>query len=207
MQGPLSWVGPEILKSNRSAINSITLWGSRDELVFQRDEASIILLEGYPQDASVIEAITQLFQKEQYPNRFLGHRPDWTPFVNTYAGHQVLGPIIDDWLEKRIVQQKENSHSIFWNYELCLISRSERAKGFLLKAVEENDSFLQVRIAEWLLKGWGIQDEQVATVLTRLANSEAAKTIAGLLPDIILDKEECYQRLLNILYNTETARL
>ena len=44
-----------------------------------------------------------------------------------------------------------------------------------------------------------MQDEEVAAVLARLANSDVAKNVAHLLPDILSDKEQCWRRLLEML--------
>lgn len=186
---------PEV---KRGAIQSAAQRIYSDKQVFDWEEAGIILLEGFAQDDEVAEAIAQLFRTEEYPNHLLGLHSVWTRLVKAFAGHQVLGLAVDDWLERKIEQQDKGVHQLFWDLELCLISRSERAKGYLLENVEET-GVVSSDQARWLLQGWGMQDEQAASALIKLAESDAASSIVHLLPGIIPDKQTCRQRLLEIL--------
>ena len=102
---------------------------------------------------------------------------------------------VDDWLGRKI---KRKNEGLFWDWELCLISRSARAKGYLLKADEKTGVITEYQ-AEHLLRGWGMQDEETAAALTRFAESDGAKQDAHLLPDILSDKESCRRRLVEIL--------
>ena len=188
---------PGDLKLKHEAIRDITE-RYRSGPFFDRDAVGIILLEGFPQDDEVVEAIAHLFRTEKYPNHILGLHGGWEPLVKAFAGHQILGPAVDDWLERKVEQEGKKSHNLFWDLELCLISRSERAKAHLLKADEETGVITRDQ-ALWLLQGWGMQDEEAATVLTKLAESDVAKSVAHFLPDILPNKQMCRQRLLNIL--------
>ena len=188
---------PGDLEVKREAIQSITQ-SYRDERFFSWDNAGIILLEGFPQDDEIAEAIAHIFRTEEYPSHRLGLGPVWTPLVKSFAGHQILSPAVDAWLERKVAREGKKAHQLFWDLELCLISQSEHAKKYLLEANEEAGVITRDQ-AQWLLQGWGMQDEEAAAALMRLAESDVAKSAAFLLPDILPDKQMCRQRLLQIL--------
>ena len=184
---------PSDLEVKQEAIRSVTK-RHQNEGLFDWDDAGIILLEGFPQDDEVADVIAHLFQTKDYPGHSLGFHSNWGRLVKTFAGHQNLGLVIDDWIEQRMEQKNDK---LFWDFELCLISRSTRAKGYLLKVDDETGVITEYQ-ARWLLQGWGMQDEEAAAALTRLANSSVAKYAANLLPDIIQDRELCRWRLLEM---------
>ena len=184
---------PSDLEVKQEAIHSVSKRYQNEEL-FDLSDAGIVLLEGFQQDDEVADVIAHLFQTEDYPGNSLGLRSDWGHLVEAFAGHQNLGLVIDDWIEQRMEQKNDK---LFWDFELCLISRSARAKGYLLKADDETGVITEYQ-ARWLLQGWGMQDEEAAAALTRLANSAVAKYAANLLPDIIQYKELCRWRLLEM---------
>ena len=182
------------LEMKDKAIRSVKKHYQSEEF-FDQEDAGIILLEGFPQDDEVAEVIAHLFKTEDYPRHSLGLHSNWGRFVEMFAGHQDLGLVIDDWIERKMEQKQDN---LFWNFELCLISSSARAKAYLLKANDETGVITRDQ-ARWLLQGWGMQDEEAAAALTRFAESDAAKHAADLLPDILQDKELCRHRLLEIV--------
>ena len=188
------WPGdPEV---KRRAIRSVTR--IRDEQAFRFEEAGIILLEGFPQDDEVAEVIAPLFRTEEYPGHPLGLYSNWERLVEAFAGHQSLSLAVDDWLERQVEGKGKKVHELFWNWELCLISRSARAKEYLLEADDKTGVITEYQ-ARYLLQGWGMQDEETAAALTRFAESDVGKQAAHLLPDILPDKESCRQRLVEIL--------
>ena len=182
---------PDDPEVKREAIRSITTERYDGEEVFDRDEARIILLEGFPQDDEVAEVIASLFQTEKHLNLSLDLRSGSERLVEAFAGHQNLCLAVDDWIER-------NFDQLFFEFELCLISRSTRAKGYLLKAKDKTGVIEPYR-AQLLLREWGMQDEEAAAALVGLANSDVAKHAAYLLPDILSDKKQCRRRLLETL--------
>ena len=183
---------PGDLEVKREAIRSVVTKEYYNERVFDRDDAGIILLEGFPQDDEVAEIIAHLFQTEDYPDHLLGLHFNWEHLVKAFSGHQNLGLAVDDWIARKKFDQ------LFNDFELCLISCSERAKGYLLKANDKTGVITEYQ-ARWLLQGWGMQDEEAATALMRFANSDVAKRAPDLLPDLLPDKELCRRRLLEML--------
>ena len=189
---------PGDLEVKREAIQSITTERYHGEEVFDRDDAGIILLEGFPQDDEAAEVVAHLFQTEEYPDHSLGLHANWERLVKAFAGHQNLGLAVDAWIER-------NSNRLSWlEFELCLISRSTRAKGYLLK-VKDETGVIEPYKAQLLLREWGMKDEEVAAALVRLANSDVAKHAAYLLPDILSDKEQCRRRLLEMLRDEQES--
>ena len=185
---------PSDLEVKHEAIQSVTKC-YQNEGFFDWDDAGIILLEGFSQDDEVANVIAHLFQTKDYPGHSLGLHSNWERLVEAFAGHQKLGLVIDDWIEQRMEQKNDK---LFWDFELCLISRSTRAKGYLLKADDETGVITEYQ-ARWLLQGWGMQDEGAAVALMKLANSTVAKHAADILPNILQDKELCRWRLLEML--------
>ena len=176
------------------------------ERVFEWDDAGIILLEGFPQDNEAAETVAHLFRTETYPSHGLGLHANWGRLVEAFGGHQILSPAVDAWLERKVEQKENEAHQLFWDLELCLISRSEHAKGYLLNANEETGVITRDQ-ARWLLQGWGMQDEEAAAALIRLAESDSARYIAHMLPDILGDEQRCRQRLLEILNEVSGLRV
>ena len=183
---------PDDLEVKREAIRSVVTKHYFNERVFDWEEAGIILLEGFPQDDEVAEIIAHLFQTEDYPKHSLGLHFNWGHLVKAFSGHKNLGLAVDDWIARK------NFDQLFEDFELCLISRSERAKGYLLKANDKTGVITEYQ-AQWLLQEWGMQDKEAANALIEFANSDVAKRAADLLPDILSDKKLCRQRLLEML--------
>ena len=164
---------------------------------FEWNTSGIILLEGFPRDQDVGEAVARLFQREEYPGHPLGIGSNWSRLRQVVACHEALGVAVDDWLERRM---EERGGELFWDFELCAISHSVRAKGFLLKPDEETGVISEYQ-ARWLLQGWGMEDEEASEALIELARSGAARAVADLLPKIVEDREECRGFLLEVLRN------
>ena len=188
------WPGdPEV---KREAIQGVT--GTHESgRNFEWNNAGSILLEGFPQDNEVAEAIAHLFQTEKYLGIPLGSSSRWRRLADAFGGHQIVGLAVDDLLERRM---EEESNRLLWDFELCLVSRSARAKNCLLKIDDETGVITHYQ-APWLLEGWGMQDEEAAAALTKFAASDVSKHAAYLLPDILPNTESCRQRLLEILRN------
>ena len=182
---------PEDLEVKREAIQSITTERYHGEEVFDRDDARIILLEGFPQDDEVAEVIASLFQTEERLNLSLDLDFNSRSLVEAFAGHQKLCLAVDDWIGR-------NFDRLSLEFELCLILCSTRAKEYLLKANDKTGVITPYQ-AHLLLREWGMQDKEVAAALVGLANSNVAKNVAHLLPDILSDREQCRQRLLEML--------
>ena len=155
------------------------------------DFAGAVLMRGFRQDDEVAKAIADVFRRECYPaHSLLGWSSDWTPLVQSFEGHALLCDAVDDWLETR--------EKLFWDYQLCLISRSPRAKNLLLKASGDTGVIGEDQ-ARALLAGWGMSDPDAAEALSKLAESSVAPRVANLLPDILNDRETFRRRLLEWL--------
>ena len=186
---------PEDLEIKEEAIHRVKE-GRNYGGIWDREWSGVILLEGYPQDDEVAETIANLFKYEEYPGFGLGIHHNWDKLVGSFAGHRIVGRAVDDWL----VRKMASKGNLFWDFGLCLVSKSARAKGLLLEADNETGVITEYQ-APWLLRGWGMDDEEAAAALTKLAESPQCQQTADLLPDILPDKKLCRQRLLEILRN------
>ncbi|MYB59921.1 MAG: NACHT domain-containing protein [Gemmatimonadetes bacterium] len=182
---------PNDVRIKNDAISSIK--HDRNGRVFDSEAIGIILLEGFPQDKDVAEAIAKLFQSEDYPSHFLGLHFSYGWINKAFGGNRYLGPVIEDWLEQKFDR-------LHWEFELALFTRSDRAKRLLLRPNLET-GVISENQAKWLLQGWGMKDKDAAAALRNFADSDSAKKAAHLLPDILQDNKLCRQRLFEILQN------
>jgi hypothetical protein len=160
---------PHDLDLKRIAIESI-LENRRWEAEMSPEIAGQILMEGFPQDDEVANVIAQIFRREEYPQHSFGfHGSDWQLLVQHFGGHPLLRDAVDDWIENK----PERS----WDCQICLLSKSDRAKAFLCKPSEKTGLIGEMQ-ARWLVRGWGMSDPEAAKALTCLAASDAAKGIA-----------------------------
>ncbi|MDA0739631.1 MAG: hypothetical protein O2999_02380 [Nitrospirae bacterium] len=153
-----------------------------------------LLIKGFPNDAEVAQEFANVFTHEEFPQNRIGLHGDWTPLIESFAGHPQLGQAIDNWLERN----PENH----WEGKLALASKSSRAKQFLLRPDSTTGVINQYQ-ARWLMDGWGMDDFETAEALLKLSNSSRASSIANLLPRIMPDKNACRSRLLDWLQNEE----
>jgi hypothetical protein len=163
-------------------------WGKAGHM--QASVAALVLMRGFSQDDEVASAFAALFEKGQFTRAFVpfsGH--DWALLAESFAGHPLLRDAIDNWLEKQ-------GNTL--DYKACLVSRSLRAKDFLLRPNEKTGVIDQYQ-AHVLLQGWTTDDPDVAKALLDLANSPSGPSIADLLPKIFKDKKACRERLLDWL--------
>jgi len=192
---------PRDLELKRIAIESV-LENRRWEAAMSPEVAGQILMEGFPQDNEVANIIAQIFRQEEYPQHSFGfHGSDWQSLVKHFGGHPLLRDAVDDWIEKKPERA--------WDCQICLLSKSDRAKAFLCKPSEKTGLIGEMQ-ARWLVRGWGMNDPEAAKALSDLAATDAAKSVAHLLPAIMSDKKACRQRLLGYLreeseYNARLA--
>jgi len=109
---------PNDREIKKTALKSIaTRWA--DEGPMSWEFAGPILMRGFSQDDEVAAAIAVLFRHQDHPGHHLGLNVDWTPLIESFAGHPLLRDAVDDWLEKK------GEERLFWNYQCCLISKSQ----------------------------------------------------------------------------------
>ena len=182
---------PHDLELKKEAIRSVSSRLYTHETLFDTKDAVMLLVEGFPQDDEVAEVLAHLFQKERSPYNILDLHAECGLLIKAFSGHRYLAPAVDDWIER-------NFDELNWEFQLCLVSRSTRAKRLLLKG-KAGTGIITEHQAEWLLQGWGMEDEEAADALVKFANSDKAKDAPDLLPDILYDNERCKVRLLEIL--------
>lgn len=164
-------------------------------LIDDSDLAWKILLEAFPGDAKVADAIGAELQ-------------DTTPLLNFYGtdliaknfgDNKALQEAIDAWLAT-VPEHREPLVA-----SLALVTKSGTAKRAVLTGLSTSFPFWSARA---LLDGWGMGDPEIREQLTGLAMGpdKRAQTLAHLIPRIIDDPDTSYNRLLNLLRNPDVYR-
>jgi hypothetical protein len=162
------------------------------------DLALRILLEGYSQDEDVINFCVEELTRERFPFVVL-HDDAWRLLRQHFHGQLRIVEALDAWIVK------QGEHRDVEIAHAALVGRTPTAKEKLLSSFPSS-------FAHWpawaLLDGWGMQDPDVAGILSEIALGPVAKAsqIAHLLPQIIPDKTACRQRLLEILQDPTCER-
>jgi hypothetical protein len=152
-----------------------------------REFAGAYLFNACPQDDQVAKVIAHLFRTETYPSHSFGIGGRWHGLIQSFAGHPLLRDVVDDWFEK---------HGKTLDDDVCLVSHSDRAKQALL-GLSNKPSLWTTSPIRTLVAGWGVEDQEVRSLLTTLGHdSEVSPYVADLLPLVISDKEECRRLLL-----------
>ena len=129
-------------------------------------------------------------------NRYGG----WDLLAENFKDNSKLVEAVDIWLAKpeNYVNEMEISAA-------AQIGRTPIAKKILLSLLDSHFRFWAVK---GLLEGWGMQDEEVGPSLTKIAYGETkeASTIGHLLPQIIVDKNECRKRLVVLIEDKDCQR-
>lgn len=151
-----------------------------------------VLLEGYPQDEEVAEYCAEEITTERNPFVTL-HSGAWRLLVRNFKDHPKVVAATDEW-----ISQQETD---IWPdlAQAALIGRTPLAKAKLLSSLDL--SGYDHLYAQALLEGWGMQDAEVAEKLRQMALGPAAKAsrFGAILHQIIGDKDECRERLVELL--------
>ncbi|MED2918694.1 NACHT domain-containing protein [Bacillus thuringiensis] len=170
-----------------------------NQVVLDTSTALKVLLSGYSQEEEVLNYFVMKIKEESRPFPF--HRVDvWRIIKEKYQGNKLIINAIDSWL------QKDPSDDISIAYA-SLVGCSDIAKNILLERVQSS-SFSHWS-AEALLEGWGMQDNQVASTLTKIVNgpSSNASKIGYLIPKIIPDKDSARGKLMELIRSQSNFRL
>jgi len=162
----------------------------------EREHAWNILLEGFPGDDAVVEAIIR--ELDEPHTLFRG--VDWSVLGRNFRDHPRLIERLEQWIANLPPLGDTQLAGA------ALVGRTALGKTALLEQL--NKAPVPWWPASALLEGWGMADPDVAEPLAALAasdNPRAAK-IAFLLPKIIEDPERCYERLLELLGDPAAER-
>jgi hypothetical protein len=168
---------------------------SRNQL--DSDLALRILLKGYPQDEDVAQFCVDQITNPRYPFSS-AHAIPWHLLSQNFRGHPEIVKAIDSW----IPQQK---HEVPEISTAAMVGRTQVAKA---KLIELLDSPVPHWAARSLLEGWGMQDSEVAKILSEITYGlvDKASKIGFLLPNIIDDKDKSRARLLDLLRDPNCKR-
>lgn len=192
----LGWAGSTEVKT--LCLHSLERHGNREDSL-EREIASGLLLECYPQDKDVAQYCVDEIQNERYPFLSAGLRSDvWKLVAVNFQGHPDIISAIDGWIPRQEYQEPEVSAA-------ALVGRTTIAKTKLLAL---NKTHIPFWSAKALLDGWGMPDPEVSALLTGMAYASAAETsqIGHLLPRIVTNPSECRRRLLDVLKDPSCER-
>jgi hypothetical protein len=155
-----------------------------------------ILLEGYPQDDDVAQFCVNQITHER--SRYLFRYDTFRRLGQNFRDYSQIVEALDEWISKQKYIDPDVAMA-------ALVGRTPKAKTKIL-------SLLGSAFVYWpawaLIEGWGMQDPEVAEILTPMAFSPAAEAsqIGALLPQIIKDRGTCRHRLLELLRDIECER-
>jgi hypothetical protein len=170
---------------------------SLDNQPIDWDIAVQVLLAGYAADRDVVDVLAAKIRTEDFPIPSIGLTDGWELLAEHFRGNAPLISAIDEWIAK------QGMHSGVELSFAVRVGATELGKQKLLNS-------LAGAFPHWaagaLLDLWGIGDAHVGPVLTQLARSDRAPQIGHLLPRIITNQEECYERITTLLADPQCAR-
>ena len=154
-----------------------------------------ILLEGYPHDDAVVDAIIEDLRRPHPLFRSI----DWSILALNFQDHPALVEALDTWMLSDPQYQEPAVAGA------ALVGRTDVGKRALLQRLDTSIPFW---VADALIKGWGLGDHEVRDALMRkaFASNKEASLIARELPRIISDPEQSYHRLLELLRDPVAKR-
>lgn len=158
---------------------------------FNQEFSLRLLVEGFSEERDVRRVLADLIRQDKTGRFGFQDWTIWQLLATNCKDDPELVPAIDEWLS-HIGPGLDPTASF-----AALVGRTPLAKSKLLDRVATSS------VPHWavdaLLTGWGIQDSEVASALRAAADSEHATKIALHLPMIIADRQQCYQRLFELL--------
>jgi hypothetical protein len=162
-----------------------------------RDIALAILGKAFPQDDDVASALAEHL-KQDHDQAFSSSDAVWVDLRKNFRDHELIVKALDEWATKL------KDHDVLALRNAALVGRTPIMKAALIKNMEEWDPFWAVGA---LLEGWGMNDPEVAQILTdRLGRADACE-IAQYVPRILGDPEAARARLLALLTSPESHRI
>lgn len=172
-------------------------WG-----IYRRDIdhsiATAVLLRGYPKSTDVIDRLAFIFKKEEHLTT-LSLATHLLPNIFPNAS-DVLEQAIEQWIADKTFRENDIAYA-------SLAIRTPATKARLLAGLAE-----RTRSSSWfvgaLLDGWGMEDAEVAAALTQIARASGIAALPAVprMADILPDRDECRQRLLDLVRHPECRR-
>lgn len=187
-------------RQNRRDMRSENWQPRRDRQQLESSIALRVLLEGFPQDDDVARYCAEELLEEKYPFLSSDRLTSFDLLSRNFKDHPLVVEAVEEWIPKQD----------FWDPEVsraALVGRTSPAKAKLLSRLSTSGT--PHWAASALLEGWGMGDREVAPALTELANGPAdrASRIGYLMPQIVEDEGQCWQRLVELLIDPECMRV
>lgn len=190
--------------SGNDELKTICLESLKDSFNYEsidRDMATELLINAFPQDTEVGQYLAGRIISEKYP--FMGIRQwnQWKSLAINFKNNPDLVAAIDEWAPAEEFHDPEVSFA-------ALLGKTPRMKEMLISRLSEESTSIPHWAANALLEGWGIMDKEVNQALTKLVygSPRQASSIAFLIPKIIPVKDESRRRLMELLESPGNLR-
>jgi len=184
-------------KIKEECLNGVDKLRNKETIYMGEEIAWEILFQGYVGDKDVEQRIVEEIAHAEYPFS-MAHQSAWILLGEYWYENRMVSKAVEGWILNFAYHEPEI-------YAASFAARSNPVKQKLLSMLDKSILHWQTKA---LLDIWGMQDKEVNEKLTGIISSELRRCneIAHLLPDIIPDKEECKNRLLEILRSTDLRR-
>lgn len=158
-----------------------------------------ILIKGFPNDKEIAIIIKNTLEDKNYS--FSPLDDSWQWIGKNFKNSELLCSVVEN-----LILNRGSFHNREMYY-ITPIAKTEKVKNKLIKSLDDKDSFQHWTVYA-LLENWGMEDSDVATTLTNLVstNVDFASKIGHLLPQIILDKVKCKEKLIELIKNPASKR-
>jgi len=150
-----------------------------------------LLLSGYSDDKDVVDYCVKEIENEEYP--FLSLRHDGFRLLGeNFKGNLRLIEVLDNW----VVKSKN-----FNEMEVSQAATVGKTATFKARLLTDLKGSVPFWAADSLLKTWDMEDPEIASALLGIVKGPAdrASSLGHVMPKILSDKNECRQRLIEIL--------
>jgi hypothetical protein len=182
-------------------VKEISLSSVRDRqgpVPIEQDGALWLLLQGFPDDADVINYCVEQIDHADYPF-LMSHFDSWRLLAENFRDEPRLVEAIDRWIPKQEYREVEISCA-------ARVGRTDTAKSYMVAKII--DSSFPHWYAGALLDEWGMEDADVASALVAAACGESglAGRIAYEIPRILEHRNDAITRLKELLSDAVNPR-
>ena len=170
---------------------------SRDDNHLNSQTAESVLLQGFPHDPDVVRLCIERVRGRHHSPFSWFNFGGWELLAKNFAGNSGLTQAIEEKVKKQPLMNPELSFA-------ALVGKTPSMKQRLIDGLKD---YVPFWVAEALLTGWGMTDEDVATALrnTAYGPQKEASAIARSIPEIVSDDKEARRLLLELLEKPDSG--
>jgi hypothetical protein len=186
------WPGDPEIRDLAVQCMSTRLTATVNSGVLEPLAALTIVIKGYSNDPIASVCLAQVMREEEHAFVADSHAL-WSWISEAYAGNALMISAADEWF------RRWSTHRYPECFYAARLGWTEMAKKCLITNL---DSSFPGWSAGALLEHWGMADPEVASTLLAISRTERVADIGHLLPRIVLDRKECFSRLIDVLEST-----